>query len=573
MKFIFFICRFIFSVFLSHLLYYLIIDFFDPIFNATSLIFPYAVHPFDICARIPTAWYYIKLIFKFTLFLNLFTLIFSFSSFLFPNIVKTKRKKIVKRKPKNLYLYVGNDFNNNTPIYINEKGLFQNILVTGTIGSGKTSSAMYPFCRQLISYSNNNIFDKIGMLILDVKGNFYKQVLEYAKISGRIEDVIVIELNGTYKYNPLHKPNLSPQVLANRLKTILLLFSPNNSESYWLDECEKVLTESIKLCRLYNNGYVTFKEIHKLITQDNYYLQKLESLKQLFRTGTLSKNEIYNLHSALVFFENEFKKLDPRTLSILKSEITRITNVFISNYDISNTFSPPQDELNFLGFEDVIYKGKIVVLNMNIAEYENLSKIIAAYLKLDFQAEVLSQLSNKSQIKTTAFICDEYHEYVTLTDANFFAQSREAKCINIVATQSYSSLQNTLKDNSSVKVITQNLINKLWFRTDDSSTIEDAQKQLGKEEKHRISKTISENAKETNYNYFTGKLMSQNSNISESINDSINFDFVYDSNFFTQHLETFTCLSFLSDGFKILPPQKIKMLPHFLKRKKLLKKG
>lgn len=200
---------------------------------------------------------------------------------------------------------------------------------------------------------------------------------------------------------------------------------------------------------------------------------------------------------------------------------------------------------------------------MNISEHENLSKIIAAYLKLDFQSEVLSQLSNNSNIKTTAFICDEYHEYVTLTDSNFFAQSREAKCINIVATQSYSSLLNTLKDNSSVKVITQNLINKLWFRTDDASTIEDAQKQIGKEEKHRVSRAISENAKETNYNYFAGKLISKNSSISESINDTINFDFIYDSNFFTQNLETFSCLGFLSDGFRILPPQKIKMFPYF----------
>ena len=55
-----------------------------------------------------------------------------------------------------------------------------------------------------------------------------------------------------------------------------------------------------------------------------------------------------------MFFENEFIKLDSRTLSILKSEITRITNVFISNYDILNTFSPSQEELNFLGFEEVI---------------------------------------------------------------------------------------------------------------------------------------------------------------------------------------------------------------------------
>lgn len=569
MKFIFYFFRLIFVILFSYLLYFFIVKFFTPIFETTSLIFPYAIHPFDICEKIPTGWFYIKLIFKLTLFCNLFSLINSIFPLLFPMKIKSKRKKtrLKKRKTKSPCLYVGNNFNDNSPIYINEKGLYQNILVTGTIGSGKTSSAMYPFCKQLINYSSNNIFEKIGMLILDVKGNFYKQVLKYASIANRSNDVIVIEINGFYKYNPLHKPNLSPQVLANRLKTILLLFSPNNSESYWLDECEKVLTESIKLCRLYNNDYVTFKEIHKIITQENYYLQKLKSLKHLFRSGSLSKSQVYDLHSAIVFFENEFTKLDPRTLSILKSEITRITNTFISNYDILNTFSPPQEKLNFLGFEEVIKQSKIVVLNMNISEYENLSKIIAAYLKLDFQSEVLSQLSSNSQMKTTAFICDEYHEYVTLTDSNFFAQSREAKCINIVATQSYSSLLNTLKDNSSVKVITQNLINKLWFRTDDSATIEDAQKQIGKEEKHRVSKTISENAKETNYNYFTGKLMSKDSNISESINDAINFDFVYDSNFFTQDLETFSCLGFLSNGFKILPPQKIKMFPYFLEKK------
>lgn len=205
---------------------------------------------------------------------------------------------------------------------------------------------------------------------------------------------------------------------------------------------------------------------------------------------------------------------------------------------------------------------------MNISEYENLSKIIAAYLKLDFQSEVLNQLSKKKEVKTTAFICDEYHEYVTATDSNFFAQSREAKCINIVATQSYSSLLNTLKDPNTVKVITQNLINKLWFRTDDLLTIEEAQKQIGKELKHYINKSFSENAKETNFNYFTNSLLSKFSSISESINDTVNLDFVYDTNFFTQNLETFYSLAFLSDGTKILPPEKIKTIPYFEKLKK-----
>lgn len=268
------------------------------------------------------------------------------------------------------------------------------------------------------------------------------------------------------------------------------------------------------------------------------------------------------MHSALTFFETEYKNLDERTLSILKSEITRMTNVFISDFDIQNTFSPPQKKANFPGFYEVIKSGKIVVLNMNIAVYKNLSKLVAAYLKLDFQAEVLAQLST-GFIKPSAFICDEFHEYVTSTDSEFFAQSREAKCMNIVATQSYTSLLNSLKDQYAVKAIVQNLINKLWYRTDDTFTIEDAQKQIGKEDKTKTSKSISENAQETNYNYVFQSLNSKHSNVSESISTYVNSDFVYDTNFFTQELETFSCLSFLSNGKKILPPQKLILKPYF----------
>ena len=155
--------------------------------------------------------------------------------------------------------------------------------------------------------------------------------------------------------------------------------------------------------------------------------------------------ETYDLLSSITFFEKEFLNLDPRTLSIIKSEITRITNSFIGEYDILKTFSPPLEELNFLGFQDVLENGKIVVLNMNISEYAILSKIISAYLKLDFQSEVMMRLANNFQIsnRSVAFISDEYHEYCTETDSNFFSQSREAKCINILATQSYTSLLNT----------------------------------------------------------------------------------------------------------------------------------
>ena len=589
-----FICSFILDI--------LGIFIFKDIFYAKKIIIKYAINPFDICEKQPQLWNNIKLLFIFSYMIS--SIIISNNIFkIIKNIKKNneknskknnnyynknnqkniKRNKIAKKRKKlknsiditnfdenyerKLEICVGKIPEVNEKIYIPEKGLYQNILITGTIGTGKTSSAMYPFTEQLIEYESENYDKKIGMLILDVKGNYFNQVRKFAYKYNRLDDVIVIELGGKYKYNPLNKPNLKASVLANRLKVILELFSGKTTESYWIDKSEQILCECIKFCRLYNDGYVNFEELHNLVTNQNYYIEKIEIVKKLFQKNKFSKEECYDLLTSITFFEKEFYKLDSRTMSILKSEITRITNCFISDYQVSKTFNHTQIEQNFYGLEEILSKGKIVVLNMNIAEYKNLSKIIAAYLKLDFQSEVLSRLAqnNKNKTRTVAFISDEYHEYITETDADFFAQSREAKCINIVATQSYTSLLKTLNDESILKVVIQNLINKIWFRTDDTYTIEEVQKQIGKEEKEKISKSISENAKETKYSYVTKTFKSTDSNISESISSTYEKDYVFDTKFFTQELETFVALAFLSNGNKIIKPQKLKLIPYFKK--------
>ena len=562
------ITRFIFTFIFLALINFYSYKFFLPIYQAKEVIVSFGLHPSDICYDNPNLWNYIKIsfifLYNFSNFILINSLISKFKIFEKNTSSRKNPQKKTSSKQSELQLIIGKDISTNKKIYLPEPGLYQNFLITGTIGTGKTSSAMYPFTEQLLKYNSLHPNNKLGILILDVKGNYYSQVKQFAIKYLLERDIIEIGLNSKIRYNPLHKPNLNPIVLANRLKTILLLFSENNSESFWLDKAEQILAECIKLCRLYNKGYVTFIELHKLITEPDYYKSKIEILKKLFYESKFSHKQIYELNTALEFFEKEFNSLDSRTISILKSEISRITNTFISDYDVSKVFCPEKKELNFKGFSSMLQKGKIVVLNMNIAEYKNLSKIIASYLKLDFQSEVMYNLSH-SKVHPSAFICDEYAEYVTKTDAEFFSLSREARCINIVSTQSYSSLKNTLKDETAVKVITQNLINKIWFRTDDTFTIEEAQKQLGKEEKIQTSTSISESAKETKFSYITNSLNSQNSSITESINTYKQKDFMYDTNFFTQHLETFSSLVFLSDGYNILKPSKLKMFPYFKK--------
>lgn len=237
------------SVFLSVLFSLLMLLFyyvlFKPILISNHFLYS-NVKLINIIISNPILFSRVKILF----FINAFFVSYIFFTKIFESLVIYK-KKISNNKP-DFSILIGKD-ENSQDIFLTEKSLYQNILITGSIGCGKTSSAMYPFTRQLINYQADKYDKKLGFLILDVKGNYYSKIKEFALDAGRLDDLVVIELDGKYKYNPLDKQNIKASVLANRLKSILLLFSPNNSESYWLDVSEQVLESAINFCRIYNS--------------------------------------------------------------------------------------------------------------------------------------------------------------------------------------------------------------------------------------------------------------------------------------------------------------------------------
>lgn len=561
--------------FIYSIIFFLSIIYFKDIFKMNKIILDLSFKKIEInnennlLFKIKELWI---IIFYVNIFILLYTYYMKYSKIINNELMKNlMKKKNIKKENKisdnDINLILG--LNKNNEVFaIKDKGIFQNILITGSIGTGKTQAAIYPMLETLIKYKHKNDDEKIAFLILDVKGNLFDKVFEISKKYKREKDIIKIDLSMEEKYNPLDKENLKPHVLADRLKTVLKLFSPETSESYWLDKVEQLILEVIKYIRIYNDNYVDFNELYKIIFDENYYYIKKKDIKKKIYSNLLTKEEIYNLNTFFNFFEQEFLKMDERNIGIIKSELSRIINIFISDYHINRTFCPKKEEITFKGFNEVINKGKIVVLNMNISENSIISKIIATYLKLDFQTEVMRRLQNNTNNRISAFICDEYQEYVSKIDANFYSQSREAKCINIIATQSYSSLKNTLKDENATNVIISCLINKIWFRNDDIYTIESAVKQIGKIHRTQVNKTISENSKETNYNKLLNSFISSDTNISESINTSKNLEDIFDNKYFSQKLETFEAICFISNGEKILFPEKIKLIPHF-KRKEI----
>ena len=138
-----------------------------------------------------------------------------------------------------------------TWVMVPEKGLFQNFLISGGIGMGKTSCVMYPMSKQAMFYMADDPDQKAGMLILDVKGNYFERILEYAKECGREKAVILIKLDGEYKYNPLHKPHMEAIDLAERSRIVMDLFSGGaKKEAFWDTKSSQMMCE----CPTHSHG-------------------------------------------------------------------------------------------------------------------------------------------------------------------------------------------------------------------------------------------------------------------------------------------------------------------------------
>ncbi len=403
-------------------------------------------------------------------------------------------------------------------------------MITGSIGSGKTSSAISNIVLSLMKYD-------ICGLIIDVKGNYIKSLRRIVKEKGIKLNVIELSLNSNFRYNPIDKPNMSSIEIANQMKLVLSLLSDTKmSDSYWLDKVEEYIRDFITLIRA-EGKIVSFYEIHRLVTDKDYLLKLLESIKKKVLNNKFNDYELFNINSAFSNIKNEFFNLDDRTIGIIKSEITRITSIFSSDKNLYDKFCTKSDTLDFYN--------NIYVLSINIGENRKLLKTIATYLKLDFQKQILSNIYLKKRV---FFICDEYQEIVNVEDANFFSLSREYKCISIVSIQSYTSLLNTLNNENATRVIIQNLVNKIWFRNDDSYTISEIIKQIGKELKDYKTTNYSENAQKTRYNIFRSYFKNYNSAIAKGISFSEKEDYIFNESYFSTGLKTFQAVCLLSDG-------------------------
>jgi hypothetical protein len=225
--------------------------------------------------------------------------------------------------------------------------------------------------------------------------------------------------------------------------------------------------------------------------------------------------------------------------SEVKTSVVQGIAVFLSLFetdpDVRRVFCPPKELYEgkpcaadphgrvMAPFDELIESGKVVGLNFPVALNPALAKTIGTMMKIDYQRAMLLRIPRmdaepERHYRPSVFICDEYQNFATVGgdnpsgDERFLSLSRQPKCIPIVATQSVASLKDALP-NEGVKTLLQAFRSKVFFSTSDPETARYASELCGKEDRTRISYTVSETSTNANVGWLSGRTSSSKGSV------------------------------------------------------------
>jgi hypothetical protein len=309
----------------------------------------------------------------------------------------------------NLSLVVGEVHNPRKPVpspnpqwlTIPERGLYTGIAIFGAIGSGKTSCCMYPFAEQILAYKAQSKDERIGGLILEVKGDFCRKVKGILEKHGRGDDYIEVSLDSEYRYNPFHN-DLDAYALAYNIASLLNNLFGKGKEPFWqqaytnlvkfiillhkiaydyvtlFDVYECAISPALLAERITEAEHILSTEPQLYISADDYAsshhsdLQKFQFVldkarKQYHAADTeelrafLKQHQIAfedsadtatnrtlarkraQLDSVKRWFHNDWQSLEPKLRTSIVEGISVFLSLFDDNPDVKRTFCPPAE--------------------------------------------------------------------------------------------------------------------------------------------------------------------------------------------------------------------------------------
>lgn len=291
------------------------------------------------------------------------------------------------------------------------------------------------------------------------------------------------------------------------------------------------------------------------------------------------------------WFTHDWMRIDARLRTSIVEGISVFLSLFDSDPAAKRIFCPPKDtydrvknEAGAYGralppFAELIEAGAVCALNFPVSANPGLARVIGTLMKLDYQRAVLNRIpkmaagSNEDRRgrhpwRQTLFLCDEYHAFATVGendpsgDEKFFALSRQARCVAIVATHSMSSLRSTLPGES-WRTLVQTFRTKIFLALADDFTARTASDLCGKDDQLKANYTLSEQGQDAGVSVFTGRAAAHRTSIGTTKGYSVQREYVFEPKVF-QELGNAQAIVLAYDGQAPAPPTYCYLKPHYL---------
>lgn len=451
---------------------------------------------------------------------------------------------------------------------LNKRALNGNILVTGSIGTGKTQGTILTYTKQLFS----NFENMPSALVLDPKGSFIPKVKEI--LSNLKNDHHCLSLgnceqtfNPVYIEDPLKNSNFLE--ITSMIRAAAKNFSGKSNESPIWEDSAFNFTKNVVIYCAATMDYFTLTDCYEVMLKADEE-KTIEDLKACVQDNKFDGEEKYNIVSAINYFK-EFQSFEDKFKSGVLVSSTTFLNQF-QEYKAAKIFCPTKESLTIRSMDEIIDEGKVLLFH---TDNEALSKSMGTFVKLHYQKSVLNRLKDSSRESDhlATIIADEYQDLVSIGtggsigDDKVCAKGREAGFFFLAATQSLNSLFNAIGNEKAAKELIQNFRTRIACHSSDIETIRNFKELMGKTEAKRTNHSISENSHKAKKNYLLGGFDSKEANISESFSTSTQKEDLVTGKEFSR-LKSFEAFAQIYDGVGT-SFHKLYLKPYFLKNKRL----
>lgn len=378
---------------------------------------------------------------------------------------------------------------------------FENVFITGSTGSGKTSGSGYMLANALLDIRNARPEERAGMIIFLYKRTDKQDWLRWIFMNNREKDLIHLKATDNHVFNPLERyQTAEPMNAVNTLMNIsqLALGGGNRKEgeSFWEMEMQKRLDRLIRLNQLANLplNILTLNQIHVSAPMTPEQLTDENFRKESFCWQLLA--EAANIHGQdhpafrMVedYFVREMPWLADRTASSIRAMTSAILEPFVSSSLLRRFFCGESS----LTLEDA-FSGKIILLDIPVQTYEHAGRICQIMFKYVFQKAV-EQRDLKQYPNPLIFWQDEAQVFLTPYDHSFMSTCRSSRAGSVILSQNISNFYAALGGGPQAEAQVNSLLalcnTKIFHANNDFVTNEWAAKTIGMGVRHLTSMSV-----------------------------------------------------------------------------------